>query len=271
MSKSSTKNASMGDFERNAYRRLIQHVIRVNKLASEPFLMPVPKSVPGYYDVIKHPMDLTTIRQKLDSNAYKSRGEFERDFLLMVCNAYTFNHPQNVVHRNAFELEVSFRDSLVRAIRDINEHLVSERQSQIDKDRDERRQKKLALRRQAVLAERRKSNRAEDTPESLEKKLELLEQAVRGKPKKEAPQQIPVVRGLTDKQRSLVFEELGSLDHKHFPGLKAILEGETAASFTSDTELDLDFDKLPLSKQKDLLKFVERLKYQEQLHKQLSR
>ena len=271
MSKTGAKSESMDDFERNAYRRLIQHMIRSHKIAADPFLAPVPKSIPGYYDVIKHPMDFTTIRQKLDTNVYKSRGELESDFLLMVANAYTFNHPHSVVHRHAVELEGSFRDSMIRAIREINEHIIADKRAQIEHEREERRLRKIASRRQASLAERRKSAK-DDSPEDIQRKLEHLEKALT---KSQAPKTVPpqpvAQRALTDKQRELVFTELGNLDPKHFPALKAILSGESAASFAGDTELELDFNNLPIAKQKELFKFVERIQVQQQVDRQLAR
>lgn len=67
-----------------------------NGVYALPFLEPVSKSqVPGYYDVIKHPMDVSKIKSKLADKPSKSKYEsvhaFKKDLELMLSNALTFN------------------------------------------------------------------------------------------------------------------------------------------------------------------------------------
>lgn len=47
--------------------------------------------VPGYYDVIEEPMDLSTIRQKIEEDKYTADSELEDDVALMLSNALEFN------------------------------------------------------------------------------------------------------------------------------------------------------------------------------------
>lgn len=59
-----------------------------------PFYVPVDHvalNIPTYPDVIKHPMDLATIKKKLDGDEYSSCEDFEADVRLMFNNCYTFN------------------------------------------------------------------------------------------------------------------------------------------------------------------------------------
>lgn len=61
-----------------------------------PFHTPVDPEklgLPDYYDIIKTPMDLTTIKKKLDGQQYKSAKECIADFDLMFQNCYTYNRP----------------------------------------------------------------------------------------------------------------------------------------------------------------------------------
>ncbi|KAI9594839.1 Bromodomain-containing protein [Syncephalis fuscata] len=61
---------------------------------SFPFLEPVDwvaMKLPDYPTVIKHPMDLSTIRKKLEDNVYGSAAEFEADIRLMFDNCYRYN------------------------------------------------------------------------------------------------------------------------------------------------------------------------------------
>jgi hypothetical protein len=49
-----------------------------------------------YFDVIKQPMDLSTIESKLKSRKYHSGSECIADFDLIFQNCYTYNRPGDV-------------------------------------------------------------------------------------------------------------------------------------------------------------------------------
>lgn len=59
---------------------------------------PVKLNVPDYFDVIKNPMDLGTIRNKLSSGRYSSPLDFLGDVRLTFANAKTYNLPGSDVH-----------------------------------------------------------------------------------------------------------------------------------------------------------------------------
>ncbi|TPX68903.1 hypothetical protein SpCBS45565_g02812 [Spizellomyces sp. 'palustris'] len=62
---------------------------------------PVALNIPTYYEIIKKPMDLSTIKKKLDQNAYSTPAEFQADVRLMLNNAITFNLPDTQVHKDS--------------------------------------------------------------------------------------------------------------------------------------------------------------------------
>jgi histone acetyltransferase len=63
-----------------------------NSSSSWPFLVPVNgEEVHDYYEVIKEPMDLGTMEQKLDKDQYETVDDFVRDTLLMVRNCKRYN------------------------------------------------------------------------------------------------------------------------------------------------------------------------------------
>lgn len=65
-------------------------------------------NIPDYFNVIKHPMDLGTIKQKLDSGAYSTASDFAADVRLTFSNAMTYNPPGNNVHFMAKKLNNIF-------------------------------------------------------------------------------------------------------------------------------------------------------------------
>ncbi|XP_072971890.1 transcription factor GTE9-like isoform X1 [Typha angustifolia] len=55
-------------------------------------------NIPDYFQVIKHPMDLGTVKSKITSGAYSSPWGFVSDVRLAFTNAMTYNPPGNDVH-----------------------------------------------------------------------------------------------------------------------------------------------------------------------------
>lgn len=57
---------------------------------------PVADGVPDYFDKVKQPMDLTTVRSKMDSSAYGTAEAFASDVRLIVENCKMYwkkGHP----------------------------------------------------------------------------------------------------------------------------------------------------------------------------------
>ena len=69
------------------------------------FLKPVNKAkYKDYYDVIKMPIDLETIKNKINYKKYKSREDFISDFELLYNNCLTYNGPDNSYTNTAQKL-----------------------------------------------------------------------------------------------------------------------------------------------------------------------
>lgn len=78
-----------------------------------PFLHPVDVvalNIPDYVNVIKRPMDISTIERKLNEGAYAEPEEFEQDVRLMFNNCYTYNPASLPVHKMGRQLEKVFDD-----------------------------------------------------------------------------------------------------------------------------------------------------------------
>jgi hypothetical protein len=72
------------------------------------FLEPVDPEKDGcldYFDVIKNPMDLGTIKNKLMENVYKTVQEFKQDLYLIIRNAKTYHGKESYIAVAANELE----------------------------------------------------------------------------------------------------------------------------------------------------------------------
>ncbi|KAF8665397.1 hypothetical protein AX16_000416 [Volvariella volvacea WC 439] len=69
---------------------------------------PIRDHAPNYFDIIKDPMDLSTMGAKLEEGMYKDRFAFQADFRLMIENAKRYNQHGSYVHNEAITLEVFF-------------------------------------------------------------------------------------------------------------------------------------------------------------------
>ena len=59
-----------------------------------------------YHDIIKKPMDLGTLKQKMDAREYKTATEFAEDMRLIFTNCYRYNPPDSDVVMMAKKLQV---------------------------------------------------------------------------------------------------------------------------------------------------------------------
>jgi len=94
----------------------ILSILKRNENAG-PFLEPVDPialGIPTYFEVIKHPMDLSTVEMKLKNHDYDSPEQFEDEIRLIWNNALTFNPPGSQVYNMAEDLSVYFEDLLKR-------------------------------------------------------------------------------------------------------------------------------------------------------------
>ena len=70
---------------------------------------PVELGLPDYFEVIKRPMDLGTIKKRLDNNCYIQLDDFENDIHLCFDNAMLYNPEGSVVYNMASEMKIKFK------------------------------------------------------------------------------------------------------------------------------------------------------------------
>ncbi|XP_039689022.1 transcription factor GTE7 isoform X2 [Medicago truncatula] len=71
---------------------------------------PVALNLHDYFDIIKHPMDLGTVKSKLAKNAYSTPAEFADDVKLTFKNALTYNPKGHDVNTAAMQLLEKFEE-----------------------------------------------------------------------------------------------------------------------------------------------------------------
>uniref|UniRef100_A0A672Z3F3 Bromodomain-containing protein 9 n=1 Tax=Sphaeramia orbicularis TaxID=375764 RepID=A0A672Z3F3_9TELE len=88
-------------------QQLLEHFLRQLQ-RKDPhgfFAFPVTDAIaPGYSMIIKHPMDFSTMKDRIRNNEYNTVTEFKADFKLMCDNAMVYNRPETVYYKAAKKL-----------------------------------------------------------------------------------------------------------------------------------------------------------------------
>lgn len=119
--------------ERGSSREQMPHVILSDRLESlraavearphaGAFHKPVPRDmIPHYYEIITHPIDLTTIRDKNRKYAYSTAEDFVKDFELMKINAIKFNGKGTPIANEAVDIWEAIRTAVKSNRVELNE------------------------------------------------------------------------------------------------------------------------------------------------------
>lgn len=99
---------------------------------ASPFLKPVDPialGIPDYLEKIKNPMDISTVKHRLDTKFYLDPEEFHSDMTLMFNNCYSYNHKDSIVYKMGEELEKAFESNYLEMPSEIKkrkiEHVIS--------------------------------------------------------------------------------------------------------------------------------------------------
>ncbi|BES98674.1 Bromodomain and Hypothetical proteinD finger-containing protein [Nesidiocoris tenuis] len=99
-----TTSFIMGLCPFNYYLHQLLDLIR-SKDTGEIFIEPVDQTeVPDYSDIVKNPMDLSTMREKVDKFEYETLAEFRSDFTLMIDNCLAYNSKETAFYRAAIKM-----------------------------------------------------------------------------------------------------------------------------------------------------------------------
>jgi protein polybromo-1 len=60
---------------------------------------------PDYYEVIKKPIDMQRISQRISQSQYENVEELVSDFVLMFDNACKYNEPDSLIYKDALTLQ----------------------------------------------------------------------------------------------------------------------------------------------------------------------
>lgn len=105
--KSTNNNANNNSLPSNDFYEISLDVVRQLKNFKrhcQPFLYPVDpikEGIPQYLEIIKNPMDLSTVESKINEKKYKSIEETLIDLQLIWDNCKSFNMEESEIYKSA--------------------------------------------------------------------------------------------------------------------------------------------------------------------------
>uniref|UniRef100_A0A4W6FKL8 Bromodomain containing 3 n=1 Tax=Lates calcarifer TaxID=8187 RepID=A0A4W6FKL8_LATCA len=107
----SRKGGKLGEQMKHCDAILKEMLSKKHAAYAWPFYKPVDAEaleLHDYHDIIKHPMDLSTVRKKMDKGEYNDPQSFATDVRLMFSNCYKYNPPDHEVVAMARKLQDVF-------------------------------------------------------------------------------------------------------------------------------------------------------------------
>lgn len=98
---------------------------------------PIALGIPDYPKIVKKPMDLSTMRAKLDAGQYPTADKFRDDFKLMMANCFAYNSELSPVHKAGVDLQKLFEEKW-RSLPQPKVESEDEEEEDEDEDEDER-------------------------------------------------------------------------------------------------------------------------------------
>ena len=253
---------------------------------------PVALNIPTYFQIIKKPMDLGTIQNKLENNAYEKASEFKEDVQLIFKNCYKFNPDGEFVNDCGRKLEEVFnkkwetKDSWIASRQpDSEPHSAAEEDDEEDEEEseaeddseDDRNNKILQLQKQIEMMskqmgeltqpKKKKKSTPPMPPKKAKTKGDKKEKSTTTKVKKEEPQSKKKPKKVKEeKERFVTYNEkqyisngISQLPDKQMgEALKLIQQNVPSLKGVEETEIELDIDELPNQVLLKLLRFVEK-------------
>jgi len=229
-------------------------------------------SIPDYPKIVKKPMDLGTMRGKLDSGAYPTAEKFRDDFKLIISNCFLYNPPGTPVHQAGSELKKLFEEKW-KGLPPLQAE--SEDEEDNDSESDDERARALTIAAMETQIETMRNsisalkNQKEKKSKKSKKKdasaptpataSKAAKKDTKAPPKKKAAPkkaQIPDDDVLSFEQKKDLSEAIQTLDGQKLERVIQIIHEGVPEIRDSQEEIELEIDTLPASVLTKLYNFV---------------
>ncbi|KAF7320222.1 Bromodomain-containing protein [Mycena kentingensis (nom. inval.)] len=226
--------------------------------------------IPAYPKIVKRPMDLSTMRKKLDDGEYPSAQKFFEDFKLMIRNCFAFNPAGTLVNQAGMDLQRLF-DEKWQGLPPL--HDVSDEDDDED-DSDNDAQQRIAEMESEIERMRGSIQALKSRPKKEKKRHEERERPPRPVPAAPKPSKVakpptassskkknkkaPIAENdvLTFEQKKDLSEAIAQLDGPKLERVIKIIHEGVPEIKDSTEEIELEIDLLPTSVLTKLYNFV---------------
>merc|ERR1712142_760496 len=124
---------------RKKMKRLLEVVMQYEdsdgRILSEPFYkLPSRKELPDYYEVIRKPVDIAKIQQRIDDEKYEDMDALERDFMILCKNTQHYNEDGSLIFEDSIVLQSVFTNARERLEQEPDEPEEDEPNPDMDDD-----------------------------------------------------------------------------------------------------------------------------------------
>jgi len=82
------------------------------RILSEPFYkLPSRKELPDYYEIIRKPVDIAKIQQRIEEDRYEDMDALERDFMTLCKNTQHYNEDGSLIFEDSIVLQSVFTNA----------------------------------------------------------------------------------------------------------------------------------------------------------------
>lgn len=90
-------------------REVIEYEDEQGRRLSDPFMkLPSRQKLPDYYEIIKKPLDIKKISQRIEEGKYYDFTELEKDFVQLCQNAQIYNEDTSLIYEDSIQLQSIF-------------------------------------------------------------------------------------------------------------------------------------------------------------------
>lgn len=252
---------------------------------------PVALNIPTYFQMIKKPMDLGTIKTNLSNNVYEKAKDFEEDVRLVFKNCFRFNPEGDLVNASGHQLEELFnkkwatKDDWLAAREPPSEPHTDENEDEDDEEdsedeadnesEDDRNDKIKLLQQQIELMSKQMGELTQKKPKKSKSPQAKKNKTKSGKKdkkpvaapnsgkdkkdKKKAPKKEQKDRYVTFAEKQYISNGIAMLPEKQMQEALKIIQNSVPSLANSDqNEIELDIEEVPNHALLKLLNFVKK-------------
>ncbi|PSS16455.1 Transcription factor like [Actinidia chinensis var. chinensis] len=211
-----------------------------------------------YFDIIKNPMDLGTVKSRLSKNWYKSPREFAEDVRLTFSNAMAYNPKGDDVHVMAEQLSKMFEDKWAVIEADYMRDLRLAIDHQVGLPTPTSTSRKASLLVPPPVEMRRILDRSESMISVFDPKTKPMKLTHSGRapaPKKPKAKD-PIKRDMTYEEKQKLSINLQNLPSEKLGNVVQIIKKRNSSLCQKDDEIEVDIDSVDKETLWELDRFV---------------